>query len=85
MFYNLQGQNSGRISYGSKHLESDSYKSHVILLIYNLIIMNNSTTPGPLYNTVRYNTVLDITCISIANTEIGWDPNNSVLKRLWCI
>ena len=21
----------------------------------------------------------------IANTEIGLDPNNSVIKRLWCI
>ena len=27
----------------------------------------------------RYNTVW------IANTEIGLDPNNSVIKRLWCI
>ena len=26
----------------------------------------------------RYNTVW------IANTEIGLDPNNSVIKRLWC-
>ena len=68
-------------------------------------------TPEPLYNTVRYNTVLDITrirtgpqmaikdsftCITyafysqyntvwITNTEIGLDPENSVIKRLWCI
>ena len=68
-------------------------------------------TPEPLYNTVRYNTVLNITRIRvgpqmaiqgsfsyiiyafysrynmiwIANTEIGLDPNNSVIKRLWCI
>ena len=68
-------------------------------------------TPEPLYNTVHYNTVLDITRIRdgpqmaiqgsffyiiyafysryntvwIANTEIGLDPNNSVIKRLWCI
>ena len=27
----------------------------------------------------HYNTVW------IANTEIGLDPNNSVIKRLWCI
>ena len=64
----------------------------------------------PIYNTVHYNTVLDITRIGagpqnviinlfsytskfyshyktvwIANTEIGLDPNNSVIKRLWCI
>ena len=65
-------------------------------------------TPEPLYNTVRYNTVLDITRIGtgpqmaikdsfsyityafyspyntvwIANTEIGLDPKNSVIKRL---
>ena len=64
-------------------------------------------TPQPLYNTVHYNTVLDITRISIgplyyiflhnytfysryntiwiANMEIGLDPNNSVIKRLWCM
>ena len=67
-------------------------------------------TPEPLYNTVRYNTVLDITrigtgpqmaikdscsCITyafysqyntvwIANMEIFLDPENSVIKRLWC-
>ena len=67
-------------------------------------------TPEALYNTVRYNTVLDITRIRvgpqmaikdtfsyiiyafysryntdwIANTEIGLDPNNSVIKRSWC-
>ena len=60
-------------------------------------------TPGPLYNMVRNNTVLDITLITvgpqlfwlyvytfyshynmdwIANTEIGLDPRNSVIKRL---
>ena len=68
-------------------------------------------SPEPLYNTVRYNTVLDITWIRlgpqmaiqnffsyityafysryntvwIANTEIVWDPNISVIKRLWCM
>ena len=67
-------------------------------------------TPEPLYNTVRYYTVLDITRIRvepqitiedffsyityafysryhtvwIANTEISLDPNNGVIKRLWC-
>ena len=64
-------------------------------------------TPGPLYNMVRYNTVLDITLITVkpqldyfllylytlnscyntdllANTEIGLDPINSVIKRLRC-
>ena len=63
-------------------------------------------TPKPLYNTVRYNMVLD-QCWTpndhlgliflfnyifysryntdwIAYTEIGLDPNNSVIKRLWC-
>ena len=69
------------------------------------------STPEPLYNTVRYNTILDTTRIWvgpqmatfytffyityifysryntdwIANTEIGLDPNNSVIKRLWCM
>ena len=70
-------------------------------------VVNTSTcTPEPLYNTVCYNTVLDITLITvgpqldylcynvytfysrntdwIANTEIGLDPSNSVIKRLRC-
>ena len=67
-------------------------------------------TPGPLYNMLHYNTIFDITLITvgpqlvildyfcyvytfyshyttacIANTEIGLEPNNSVIKRLWCI
>ena len=60
-----------------------------------------ANTPLLLYNTVCYNTVFDITQISvgpiwsfitdfplsmvwIVNMEIGLDPNNSVIKRLWC-
>ena len=61
-------------------------------------------TPGPLYSTVPYNTVLDITLITvglfllyvytfysryntdwIANTKIGLDHSNRVIKRLRCI
>ena len=42
------------------------------------------STPGPLYNTVRYNTVLDYNTDWIANKEIGLDPSNSVIKRLRC-
>ena len=74
-------------------------------------IGSSISTPEPLYNTVRYNMVLDITRIRvgpqmaildsfsyityafysryntdwIANTEIVLDPNNSVIKRLWCM
>ena len=73
-------------------------------------LANNVNTPEPLYNTLHYNTVLDITLITvgpqlvilecfcymsihftlvitdwIANTEIGLDPNNSVIKRLRCM
>ena len=74
------------------------------------LIMEFTYTPQPLYYTVRYNTVLDITRVNagpqmvikklillynytfysryntdwIANTEIGLDPNKSVIKRLWC-
>ena len=71
---------------------------------------NKQITPEPLYNTVHYNMILDITrtrvgpkmailnsisyityafntqynTVWIAYTEIGLDPNNSVIKRLWC-
>ena len=77
-------------------------------LFYQILPWNKYT--WTLYNTVHYNTVLDITRIRvgpqiaisdffsyiiyafycqyntdwIANMEIGLDPNNSVIKRLWC-
>ena len=80
-----------------------------VLIGYSEIIFS-LCTPGPLYNTVHYNTVLDITLIIIgqcwtpirlvllyvytfysryntdwiANTEIGWDHSNSIIKRLRC-
>ena len=73
-----------------------------------LISEKRTINPGPLFNTGRYNTVLDITLIIvgpqldyfgymsicffscyntdwIANTEIGLDASNSVIKRLRCI
>ena len=45
-------------------------------------IMKWSSKTGFLYNYTffsHYNTVW------ITNMEIGLDPNNSVIKRLWCI
>ena len=83
---------SGQVSFTS---EKTKGKNLIFASLY---------TPGPLYNTIRYNTVLDLTLIIIgpqlgyfcyfyifyshyntdwiANTEIGLDPDNSVIKRL---
>ena len=77
----------------------------------NVFGIKSSTRYQPRYNTVHYNTVLDITRVItgpkmvfkrlillygytfssryktdwIASTEIGLNPNNSVIKRLWIL
>ena len=81
---------------------------HFLQKLILVVIKKKKTisTPGPLYNTVRHSTVLDITdhswipnghillylyifysCYNtdwIANMKNVLDPNNSVIKRLWC-
>ena len=38
-----------------------------------------------LFSYITIHFTLIITRFGLLNTEIGLDPNNSVIKRLWCI
>ena len=73
---------------------------HIILLslfsLENIKYNSSSLKHSSLKHDFRYNTghcwtptdfaiTLVITGLdTLANTKIGFDPNNSVIKRLWC-
>ena len=74
------------VTYGvNKHLRASTPEPLHNTVRYNMVLDITRITVGPQIAIIityvfysRYNTVW------IANTEIGLDSNNSVIKRLWC-